>query len=35
MTPHGFIMDVDKDLKAYKAANQSNWKEYLEEETSI
>ena len=29
MTPHGFIMDVDKDLKAYKAANQSNWERIL------
>ena len=29
MTPHGFIMDVDKDLKAYKAANQANWERIL------
>ena len=29
MTPHGFIRDEDKDLKAYKAANQEAWERIL------
>ena len=29
MTPHGFILDEDKALKDYKAANQENWEKIL------
>jgi|TARA_R110000787_G_scaffold23866_4_gene68036 RecA/RadA recombinase len=29
MTPHGFIRDEDKDLKAYKTENQADWERIL------
>ena len=29
MTPHGFILDNDKDLKSYKESQKEEWKKVL------